>query len=228
MIKICLVCQQEFKARNIRGKPQIFCSIRCSVVRRMARMPHLFRCQNCGKESKQNRYQWVQKTGKTIGQYDAKQKYCSKDCRSKGQTKRLQIANPIAVCRYCGKEFALSRTTWGKKKPHITIIQRQFCSRECRATIRRRNGFINKYGYRMIGIMGKQIQEHRLVMEKHLGRKLLPTEIVHHKNGDRADNRTENLEIRIGNHGKGIKLEDALENAKELLIAHGYKIKGGK
>ena len=48
---------------------------------------------------------------------------------------------------------------------------------------------------RLITRNGKKVRAHRWIMEQRLGRKLLPDEQVHHKNGDPLDNRLENLEV---------------------------------
>ncbi len=84
---------------------------------------------------------------------------------------------------------------------------------------RGRNGWINRAGYVGISVNGKKRLEHRVVMETILGRPLDEDESVHHKNGIRSDNRTENLEL-WRKQPSGQRVVDQIKYALELLARY--------
>lgn len=65
------------------------------------------------------------------------------------------------------------------------------------------------------------VYQHRYVMGEHIGRPLRPDENVHHKNGNRADNRLENLELWSKSQPAGQRVADKVKWAREILALYG-------
>lgn len=76
---------------------------------------------------------------------------------------------------------------------------------------------VDAKGYRYINVNGHQLKEHRLVMERVLGRPLAPNENVHHLDGDRLNNDPSNLELWVKTQPCGQRPKDRVKAAISLL-----------
>jgi hypothetical protein len=93
-------------------------------------------------------------------------------------------------------------------------------------------GNIDAQGYKTITRRGHpnqmdskgRIREHVFVMSEHLKRPLKKNESVHHKNGDRLDNRIENLELWSKGQPAGARVEDKINWCMEFLRGYGYTV----
>jgi len=160
-------------------------------------------CNNCG--------QLTKKEPNKVRR--SKRHFCSAKCQRKFQSKNLSKEkspywNRVRVnCSYCGAEKLI-------KPSRMKIIKNHFCNKEChdkyQSLFRKGTNNPSWKGGKTIAARGYihvycpdhpyannkgYVSEHRLVMEKHLNRLLVPKEVVHHKDGNVKNNDINNLEL---------------------------------
>ena len=142
--------------------------------------------------------------GRRFKPWSSNARWCSVVCREGGTAK----------CKHCHRRFVPARHT-----------VRKFCSTDCSYEHRVPTGTTMQHpgGYLWVKVpvgtpgtlqtkqrhRNRWMMQHRYVMQESLGRPLEKHETVHHKNGDKTDNRIENLELWAKRHTTaGVRVSD--------------------
>ena len=234
MDKECEWCGNTFYVQPRRLQISKFCSVTCKnkaseVKTSWTHVP----CHTCGKIVERRTTKLMKHT------------YCNRECRDnrpytpkavrkdKGVTRSEYVSAP---CLTCGTIVERRKTD---------TRQYVYCSRNCYRTNPfaaspgrpgdpnrqqyetpwgLRPGYTSKDGYVVVSAKehpaankNGKIAEHKLVMEKKLGRYLEPNENVHHKNGIRNDNSIDNLELWNVSQPRGQRVDDKTEWAIQHL-----------
>ena len=126
-------------------------------------------------------------------------KFCSKACAGKAHNKKCNVpdcpkpseSSRFGMCGTHARRFLNEQPLAGLRQPLAEGERRIYTS-----------------GYVTVKRHGKNVLEHRAVMEETLNRPLWPDEQVHHRNRNRADNRPENLELWSTAQPPGGRVED--------------------
>ncbi|MFA5307029.1 MAG: HNH endonuclease signature motif containing protein [Candidatus Babeliales bacterium] len=180
-------------------------------------------CVNCGKT-----FERLVKNAKR-----SKHNYCSLKCYNSG---RHEDALVTCICAKCGKTFQLAKFLTKDSFNH-------YCSLECNykklegkhhspetiekiRAIKRPKGkqhhnwgggcFVTSAGYVKVWTEDGYRFEHHLVMEQQIKRRLTDDEVVHHINGNKSDNRIENLQLTTKSE------HSHLHNVKQNLRANSF------
>lgn len=206
----CAACGkkvEKYPAQVAQSKSgRFFCSEMCR--RKVGSKPRTVprgTCERCGTEF--------------VSYGDSPGRFCSKACYDAWQ-RRNRVER---TCEVCGKTF--------DRPPSFETRQvARFCSRTCEAASRIKNplsrthngrpAVVDSSGYVRVyepdhpmAYKGGWMAEHRLVAERELGRSLTPEEHVHHVNGEKTDNRPDNLVVM--GHGEHSTIT-GLANGKRL------------
>ena len=119
---------------------------------------------------------------------------------------------------FCAMHYKRHLTGRDMNAPKLVRVRRERPANPRKYTPRNGEWYIGRAGYVVRhGPKGRIIFQHREVMEKILGRALIPGENVHHMNGARADNRPENLELWSSHQPAGQRVADKVAWAREIL-----------